>query len=102
MTRISFYGDENSLTLTAVGHCEYKKGDDIVCSAASALICTLANLVRHSGVKSHIELKEGNSKVICYPDEKIRGKLEDIYSYTLFGLTIIEKRYPDNLKVKLL
>ncbi len=102
MTRIEFFGDENSLTLTAKGHCDYKKGDDIVCSAASALICTLANLVRHSGVKSHIELKDGDSKILCYPDEEMRGKLEDIFSYTLFGLTLIERRYPENLKVKLL
>lgn len=102
MTRVQFKRDNNTLMLSATGHCEYKKRDDIVCSAASALICTLANLIRHSGVKSSIRLSGGDAQIVATPEEEMLDKIEDIYSYTLFGLMLIERKFPQNLKIEIL
>lgn len=96
ITELTGRGEIHELVLT--GHAEYDDtGKDIVCSAASALLITLAEMLgRRSDVEEDIQA--GNATIRC------QRAMQDEYTKTCFefavaGLEMLSDSYPDNIIV---
>ena len=100
MTEIRWYWEEDDFGISAEGHAEFNPGNDIVCSAISALLQTLwAGLevccftpVEHKQESGVFKL---TGSVYGYK-ERVIGLFDSI----LFGLEQIAERYPDNVKIE--
>ena len=85
------------LGFTTEGHADYAiKGQDIVCAAVSTLFQTAA-LGLNSYCECEISLGDGNAVVEIIE----RNRASDIIINTMVkGLRAIEKKHPNNLKVR--
>ena len=81
-------------TLTLRGHALYNPGCDIVCAAASALVCALAQYLLHA--REHVEaveglrLESGRADVACVGDAFVSCAFE----MAAQGLSQLAKAYP--------
>lgn len=85
--------------LKAEGHALYAEtGKDIVCSAVSSLLYTLANFLEYIGADDLEGHDEDEFHVECkgmYHDEAVHTA----FRMTVFGLQLLAEQYPDNLVV---
>ncbi len=84
--------------ITIKGHANFaKKGKDIVCAAVSSLVNTTLNSLK-GFKKSEIEIKDGevNFNITHKVDRDDQIRLDMLIK----GLKLIEKEYPDKIKVK--
>lgn len=98
MTRVTFRRRGKMLTLRCDGHAEYgETGKDIVCSGISAICQTLALWCRNAdGVELLAHIQEpGKFRLTAACRD------EEPWKAAAMGLLGIEKRYPDNLTVKI-
>ncbi len=87
------------------GHAGHgNKGEDIVCSAISALFYTLAasltqsaNMLKKAPI---IKDKDGNGYLKCKPKEEYAGNIARSYWTILVGFEMIAAQYPENVKFK--
>ena len=97
--------DREAHKLTVKGHAQYAvHGKDIICSAVSILVFTLAQSVAELNEKKlldeqTIRLDDGDVEISC------KGQFNRCYNL-LFdqictGLEILETMYPDNVKLSL-
>lgn len=85
--------------LSLEGHAGYAPvGQDIVCSAVSILLFTLANALSDSGVEDlDVSLEPGDSHISCtatYADIEI----DTLFRFTVIGLELLEEQYPENVE----
>ena len=98
--------DKNTYIVTVVGHADYaEEGRDIVCSAVSALIYTLAQNVRDCEElgwlrkKPVLELEDGNTKITCKPRVERRNAVKLIFTVIQRGMEMIAVNYPDHVGI---
>ena len=88
----------STLVFCAKGHANYDEyGRDIVCSAVSILVVTLANRLNELNVKNlEINPVPGNFKVKCQAhvcDFRIR----DAFEFASLGMSLISSEHPDHV-----
>lgn len=83
------------------GHAGYaEEGKDIVCSAVSTLVQTLASSLRGMGscLASYGEtMHNGKAWIKCTPRECSRESVDTIYKTIITGLKGVAKAYPDHV-----
>ena len=87
-------------SLTATGHAGYAQvGQDIVCSAISILLFTLANALDDFGAADlKVSLEPGESEISCtatWADEEIHS----FFKFVMEGLELLEEQYPDHVEI---
>ena len=92
--KVSVKDDEYSIE--ADGHALFNPGNDIVCSAVSALFYAFAGfLYNDSKVRRFgIHLDSGDAKI------EARGDIQQAFDVFMIGLLQIEKAYPSNLFIE--
>lgn len=84
--------------LTTDGHANYaEKGKDIVCSAVSVLVQTLANycIEQYNGSWEH---SDGHS-VVSATDPYAIGYIGTAFGVTMSGMRLLEEAYPEYVQV---
>lgn len=87
-------------SLSLDGHAGYAPvGQDIVCSAVSILLFTLANALSDSGAEDlEVSLEPGDSYIGCtasYADIEI----DTLFKFAVIGLELLEEQYPENVEI---
>ena len=102
MIEIKF--EPNTFTLDVTGHAEHgEKGEDIVCSAISALFYTLAESlcrVEHM-IQDDIVFsdEDGNGHISCKPKEEYEANVSLMYWTILNGMELIAETYEKNVSL---
>lgn len=96
MTIIRVYEENGVYTVEMNGHAGYNPGNDVVCSAISTLIQTYA---------ASAENKIGGASLVSAELDYGRAKVSTkgckaLYRSCVLGLMMIEKAYPDYVKIK--
>lgn len=91
--KVSVKDDEYSIE--AEGHALFNSGNDIVCSAVSALFYAFSGFLHNSSVvkRADIHLNSGDAKI------KARGDIQQAFDMFMIGLLQIEKSYPKNIHI---
>lgn len=97
--------DRKRLTVTARGHAmSAEKGHDLVCSAASILLYTLASDVMDLTACSRdyrrprVKLKEGDAEISISPVHGGGSVARLIFDSVCKGFELLQKDYPENVK----
>lgn len=99
MTNIEWYWADECFGIKAEGHAGYKAGSDIVCSAVSALLQTLyAGLEMYCFAPVEHEQKSGIF-VLRGRRGRETKEVKVLFDSILFGLELIEREYPENVKL---
>lgn len=96
MIHITFKPETFELTIE--GHAgQNKKGEDIVCSAISALFYTLGQAIALSEdmltEKPVFKDEDGNGYLSCKPKEEYKGNIVRSYWTILVGLQLVAENY---------
>lgn len=91
-------------TLDVTGHAEHgKKGEDIVCSAISALFYTLAESLYSSKEMLAEDIvfsdEDGNGHLSCKPKAEYEANVSLIYWTILNGFELVSKNYEKNVEM---
>ena len=101
MTKIKIKDTGSRIVVRAEDHAGFNPGNDIVCAAVSALICTYASFVQELSVESKIKvsqfrIKEGD---VCIKLEYKKCDLIKAYTHYLAkGCAMISSQYPRNVQ----
>lgn len=101
MTHIKWYTERMMCGMTVEGHAGFNPGNDIVCSAVSALVQTL-----HAGLemRCHAKLQhkqcDGYFRIDVLAEEKNRDRIITLFDSIVLGLDLISKNYPDHVKIE--
>lgn len=95
MTRARFSRHGDALALRVTGHADYAPGHDVVCAAASALVCTLAAALEALGARPAVCLRPGEADVAARPGP---GVAEAFFTVRC-GLEALAAAYPRNVRV---
>lgn len=97
---------DNSIRLRLVGHAGYEKeGKDIVCSAASILAYTVAQIILSMDEKGKLQRKpmirldSGDILLVCTPKKRHYAAAVHSFAVVQVGYALIEESYPENLKL---
>ena len=106
MIQVRFERDGKNIILTVQGHSgQAEMGQDIVCSAASILAYTVAQMVADMGEsgklkkKPHIRMDSGDSAVTCKPTKQYFNEALHIYSVAQTGYELLAHTYPEYVRV---
>ncbi|GAB4272450.1 MAG: ribosomal-processing cysteine protease Prp [Candidatus Rifleibacteriota bacterium] len=102
MVVVEFPQPRNSgVRIKVTGHSGYKeKGEDIVCSAVSALVQTMAGGIQRSlNGKISGKLQPEDSELIIIVDSDKFDKLKLICDVFRFGFQKISESYPEHVKL---
>lgn len=106
MIQVRFEKDGKNIILTVQGHSEQAEmGQDIVCSAASILAYTVAQMVADMGKggklkkKPHIRLDSGDSAITCKPTKQYFNEALHTYTVAQIGYELLAHTYPDYVRV---
>ena len=106
MIQVRFEKDGKNIILTVQGHSEQAQmGQDIVCSAASILAYTVAQMVTEMGEngklkkKPHIRMDSGDSAVTCKPTKQYYGEALHTYTVAQKGYELLAHTYPEYVRV---
>lgn len=105
MINITF--NPNTFTLDVTGHAEHgEKGEDIVCSAISALFYTLTESLYKSKhmLSEDIEFRDedGNGHLSCKPKAEYEANVSLIYWTILNGFEIVARHYTQNVNLSVM
>lgn len=96
--------DKSKHSLTLTGHAQSgDKGHDLVCSAASILVYTLAADVEqlaadHTRVRRpRISLKDGRAEIACSPVHGMHAVTELVFDSVCVGFELLSRQYPQNI-----
>ena len=97
MIKVNIIVSDDTYDISAEGHALFNPGNDIVCSAVSALFYAFAGfLYNDSKVRRFgIHLDSGDAKI------EAKGDIRQAFDVFVIGLLQIEKSYPDNVKIDL-
>lgn len=95
MIKVNIATDNDEYRIEAEGHALFNPGNDIVCSAVSALFYAFAGFLHNDSKvrRADIHLNSGDAKI------KAKGDIQQAFDVFMIGLLQIEKAYPDNLKI---
>ena len=100
--------DGKTIDLTMNGHAGYAdEGQDIVCSAASILAYTAAQVVRwmHEDGKLQnnpkINLEPGDIQIVCTPKEDALQEALHTYSVVQVGCRLLAQTYSEFVSLKM-
>lgn len=101
MTEIKWYERKNVCGLIADGHAGFNPGNDIVCSAVSALLQTLyAGLEIKCGAKVVKHQGDGYFEICAEYYDGNRREVQAVFGSIIVGLELIAQGYPENVKVE--
>ena len=101
MTNIRYLKTDDELTMTFDGHANSaRKGQDIVCSAASILFYTLAESIRAQKKESflrepEIKIKSGGASVTCAPAKEYYDAISNVYEVVATGAKLLAFNEPE-------
>lgn len=98
MINITFNSTGDTCVFKAIGHADYApRGPDIVCSSISTLITTLAECLLQEDLTTlaNVNLDSGNSSITF---KKCERSL-DIFKLFEYGIILVSKQYPDNVRI---
>ena len=109
MIKASFEKDDGKfISLCVEGHAgQSEYGKDIVCSAASILMYTVAQTITQMHKqgwlkkKPHINLKDGNGIVTCVPKADYYDECLMAFFVAEMGYVLLNKNYPQYVDIKL-
>lgn len=105
MIQATLIKNNASLELTVQGHAGGIGGHDLVCAAASMLLCTLAEAVRRFSLNCpeaplpELRLLPGDGAVRWTPPKEIRQDALRAFSFTSMGFELLQKRYPRQVRL---
>ena len=106
MIQVRFEKDGKNIILTVQGHSEQAQmGQDIVCSAASILAYTVAQMVTEMGEngklkkKPHIRMDSGDSAVTCKPTKQYYNEALHTYTVVQKGYELLAHTYPEYVRL---
>lgn len=106
MIQVRFEKDGKNIILTVKGHSEQAEmGQDIVCSAASILAYTVAQMVADMGEggklkkKPHIRLDSGDSAITCKPTKQYYNEALHTYTVAQTGYELLAHTYPEYVRL---
>ena len=98
--------DGKSIILTLKGHSQQAEmGQDIVCSAASILAYTVAQMVttmREEGKlkkNPHIRMDSGDAAITCKPTKQYFNEALHTYTVAQTGYELLAHTYPEYVRV---
>ncbi len=92
--------DSNKLEFKVLGHSSNNKGNDIVCSAVSALTQTyIRGIENHLDAKLKGNFESGNCELLIEVPETISDKLKIVSEIFKDGFRKISESYPKQLKL---
>lgn len=102
MIKITFNPEKYDLKIT--GHADHgKKGEDIVCSAISALFYTLGEALYESRdmLEGDLIFENDNGKghIWCRPKKEYEGNIARTYWTIMVGFDLVAKNYEKNVKM---
>ena len=105
MINIEF--NPKTFTIDITGHAEHgEKGEDIVCSAISALFYTLAQSLYPYNDKTENGIdfsdEDGNGHISCTPKKEYEQNIILIYWTILNGFELVAENYKENVKFSVL
>lgn len=101
MIKVRYNRADNRVTVQ--GHAgAAPKGEDLICSAASILVHTLAanvGYMERSGAATQgvAEIKEGFAKVSCKAVRGYENTVASIFQAVCVGFEILADKYPENI-----
>ena len=106
MIQVRFEKDGKNIILTVQGHSEQAEmGQDIVCSAASILAYTVAQMVTDMGEsgklkkKPHIRMESGDSAITCKPTKQHFNEALHTYTVAQSGYELLAHTYPEYVRL---
>ena len=106
MVTAKFYIEGESVGLSMVGHAGHgKKGEDIVCAAASILAYTAAQAVAFMAGLGKLTdapviiLEPGKCLIKARPDKANFYELFHTFFVVQVGFSLLATRYPENVKL---
>ena len=106
MIQVRFEKDGKNIILTVQGHSEQAEmGQDIVCSAASILAYTVAQMVAEMGEdgklkkKPHIRMESGDSAITCKPTKQYFNEALHTYTVAQTGYELLAHTYPEYVRL---
>ena len=101
MTEIRWYKEGVLCGVHAKGHAEYNPGNDIVCSAISALLQTLyAGLEMRCYAQVNHEQESGWFCIDIGIEDWNRDRVDALFDSVIYGLELIAEQYPNNVKME--
>lgn len=103
MVKAEFFTNKDSgtITLKLTGHAgQAKKGQDIVCAAASILAYTVAQTLQfmyeEGGLqkKPHLKLEEGDTIIVAKPKAESYAEALHTFFVAQVGYHLLSKNYP--------
>lgn len=100
MTTIRYFEEDGVCRLTADGHAGYAPaGQDIVCAAVSALVCTLNECLDEEyerGNLAHYDARmdPGDVQLCWTPEPEAAGRVRRIWETVETGLSLVAGHYP--------
>ena len=100
MIRVSYRREGNNHSLKLDGHADYAgHGEDIVCSGASAIVCSLLGWLENNSEDLNYcdyEAESGSVRIDCEGGERTAA----VFEMTAIGLLQIEDSYKDHLEIE--
>ena len=102
MVRAIYRVDENSHSLTVLGHANYDEyGRDIVCAGISALVQALIGWLEENYYKANfvsVDPKEGEVIISAEGGEELAA----VFNMASIGLMQIADSYPDHMQIDII
>lgn len=108
MVKAEFFTNKDSGTITMklTGHAgQAKKGQDIVCAAASILAYTVAQTLQfmyeEGGLrkKPHLKLEEGNTIIVAKPKAESYAEALHTFFVAQVGYHLLSRNYPQYVEL---
>lgn len=101
MVNVKFYKNQfGYYKAIMTGHANYKPGNDIICSAVSALGLALVGTIKNiQGLKTKKCEYKKDIRVIVEQDQKYQSLINAVFTTIFIGLLQIMNSYPKNVAV---
>lgn len=102
MVRAKYTIEENTHTLSVIGHANYAEyGKDIVCAGVSALVQALIGWIEENYYKAvciSVDPKEGEVLICCEGGVELAA----VFQMTAIGLEQMADCYPDHVQIDII
>lgn len=93
------------ITFCASGHCNCgKKGEDLVCAGASALVIAISEYVKDNSYKLKSPPKsiinDGYAQISFIPKLRYYKEIKGVLDVLLCGFSWLHNEYPKNVRIK--
>ena len=97
MIRVTCSRQADRWELRVLGHAGTAPyGRDLVCAAATALVCALAKYVQEQGKNPTLRLKSGDAQIAAEGEG-----LAPAFETVLAGLKLLEEAYPESVRCEI-